>query len=261
MLAGERRKSAEKRGGFLLEAKLADAVRLCFSHQKPNFVGFLDEQQQNLTKKAMKQFAVENYMFWGGYPDAERVVFGVFPEGFPMQASSFPVAALTARFRGQDELSHRDFLGAFLAQGVQRSALGDFLLEPGRAVCFVRREMAAFFLSEVQQVGRTGVSLQEGAQEPFPCGRRFQEMALTVASLRLDGVVSACAGISRQGAAELIRAGKVYKNQEEMGSLSTLVREGDTLSIRGVGKFRLEGPDFARETKKHRLRLPVKKYI
>ena len=51
------------------------------------------------------------------------------------------------------------------------------------------------------------------------------------------------------------------KNQEEMGSLSTLVREGDTLSIRGVGKFRLEGPDFARETKKHRLRLPVKKYI
>ena len=74
-------------------------------------------------------------------------------------------------------------------------------------------------------------------------------------------MVSACAGISRQGAAELIRAGKVYKNQEEMGSLSTLVREGDTLSIRGVGKFRLEGPDFARETKKHRLRLPVKKYI
>ena len=129
----------------LLEARLADCVRL--GEKRPAFLGFLELSERAEAEAYLRRARAENWCFFGGWEDAERVMLGVFPDYLEADASLFPLLGLTIRFRKQDTLSHRDFLGSFMAQGVVRASVGDILVEAGRAVLFVKTELAPHFLS------------------------------------------------------------------------------------------------------------------
>ncbi len=249
----------KSRDDAILEARLRDAVRLAQSGGRPRFVGFLDERQAEQANKIMRSLCVENYMLWGGHGGAERVVFGAFPDFLAPDAAAFPVAALTARYRRSDTLTHRDFLGALLSNGIERETLGDILVEEGRCVLFARSEISDFVITQTEKVGRVGVAVTQGAQEPLPEERRFEEFSSVVASARLDCVVAAAIGTSREKASELVRAGLVMLDHEANTSLSAPVSQGSKLSIRGKGRFVLDriGP----VTKKGRLSIAGRKYI
>jgi RNA-binding protein YlmH len=242
----------------LLEARIADAARLARTGRRPCFVGFLDESE---AKRAARLPAArgDHALFWGGCAGAERVFFGAFPDFLAPDPGAFPVAALTASFRPQDRLTHRDFLGALLHAGVDRASLGDILTEEGRAVIFCRREISRFLCSQTEKVGGVGVRISEGVREPLPAAHHFADFSAVVASARLDCLVAAAVGTGRGKAAEMIRSQLVERNHEAALSPSACVREGDVLSVRGEGRFVIDrlGP----VTKKGRLGVKGRKYI
>ena len=137
-------------GDQWLSARIEDAIRR--SSKRACFVGFLDERETVLAREIVNRERFSNGLFWGGFEDGERVVFGAFPEYQEPDPEAFPSAGITVSFRSQDTLTHRDFLGAFLAAGVRRETIGDILVEPGRAVLFVRQETAGFLLQESQKL-------------------------------------------------------------------------------------------------------------
>ena len=137
----------------ILLARVRDAVNLCDKRHKPQFIGFLDEKEQLYTEKLALQMGFKNYMFWGGHTSSERVVFGAFPDYIEPNVSFFPIRTITAAFRKCDQLSHRDFLGALLSLGMERETLGDFLIEDGRCVFFVREEISQFILMQIKKIG------------------------------------------------------------------------------------------------------------
>lgn len=243
----------------VLEARLRDAARLSESGKRPGFVGFLDERQAAVTQSFMKSLGVSSFLLWGGYEDAERVMLGVFPDFSEPRADLFPIAAVTAEYRREDVLAHRDFLGALLHLGVTRETLGDILTEEGRCVFFCRSEISGFLLSQTEKIGGVGVRLSSGAAEPLPVPHRFEEFSAVVASARLDCTVAAAVGTSREKAAEQIRSGFVMLDHEAVDSPSAPVKEGNKISVRGTGRFVLDavGP----VTKKGRLRIAGRKYI
>jgi RNA-binding protein YlmH len=242
-----------------LSARILDALRLAESRKRPHFVGFLDERETVRTKNLLRRESFVNAQFWGGFPEAERVVLGAFPEFMTPDISAFPVTALTVEFRKQDRLTHRDFLGALLHAGLERSSLGDILTEEGRAVIFCRREVSGFLCSQVEKIGGVGVKITEGAQEPLPVAHRFADFSAVVASARLDCVTAAAVGTSREKAAAMIRSRLVELNHEEEDSPSADVHEGDILSVRGEGRYVIDrlGPP----TKKGRLGIAGRKYV
>lgn len=240
-----------------LTARIRDAVRR--SEHRPCFVGFLDEREATIARRAAQECGCGSWRLWGGYEESERVVFGAFPDYLAPEPESFPIAAITAEYRPCDELTHRDFLGAFLAAGVQRATLGDILPGEGRCVLFVREENAPFFLTQIEKVGRVGVTLRAGYEEPLPQGKGFALFEGVIASARLDCVVAAATHRSREKAARMITAGFVSHNHEPSLSVSTEVREGDRLSIRGCGRYIVDrlGP----VTKKGRIGIAGRKYL
>ncbi|HBR08666.1 MAG TPA: hypothetical protein DD735_07210 [Clostridiales bacterium] len=245
--------------GSLLEARVADAVRLARNGGRPRFVGFLDECGAKQAETLLGRGEREHVMFWGGFPEAERVVMGAFPDFYTPEPDSFPVAGLTASFRCQDRLTHRDFLGALLHAGIERSSLGDILVEEGCAVVFCRTEIAQFLCTQVKKVGGVGVRIALGFSEPLPAAHRFADFSAVVASARLDCLVAAAVKTSREKAAGLVRSQMVQLNHEPAISPSAEVREGDILSVRGEGRFAIDrlGPP----TKKGRLSVAGRKYI
>ena len=181
----------------LFEAKIEDCLRL--GEKRPAFFGlFWIFSERAYAEEYLRRAHAENYRFFGGFPEAERTVLGVFPDYTEPLDEEFPVMGLTVKFRRQDALSHRDFMGSFLAQGVVRASLGDILAEEGRAVLFVKTELAPHFLSQIDKIGRVGVQITKGFTDPLPQAHSFQPMGGVVASERLDCLVAFFGG-HRQG--------------------------------------------------------------
>ena len=91
------------------------------------------------------------------------------------------------------------------------------------------------------------------------CKQQFLQMYGTVASLRIDCVAALATQMSRSKTVDLISAGKVSVNYEEITSPSILLKPGDIITIRGFGKYIL-GEEL-RETKKGRYHILLHKYI
>ncbi len=238
----------------ILKARFLEAVSRSEKLLKPCFFGFLSEEEAAF----LKPFLNKNGMFFGGRDNAERVFVGVFPENIPKTEKAFPIKTLSLNYRKQKNLTHRDFLGSVLALGIKREAVGDILIEDGRAVLFVNSSVAPLILSELKTVGREGVLVTEGANQDLPSAEKREETVFTVSSLRLDCVISAVFSLSRNSATELIEQKLVRVNSIITEKPTKLIFEGDKISLRGKGKFTLKL--LSGETKKGRLKIIVEKY-
>ena len=134
----------------LLNSRADDLVSLCDKTGVPKFMGFLRPEEASLVAASTAQTGLK-HTFFGGYEDAERVFFGVFPDWCDINTALFPITALTITFREQDVLSHRNFLGTFMSLGITRESVGDILIEKGRAVAFFKTEVADYILSQLKK--------------------------------------------------------------------------------------------------------------
>lgn len=240
----------------ILTARIRDAEKRCLSSDIPAYLGFLSPEEAALANEALKYSPVE-YRFCGGYEGAERVYLACIPSR--CEAPEPPIEAVTFLYSEAYPLSHRDFLGSLTALGISRQSIGDILIQSGRAVVFLNREVAKFVLSQIDKVGKTGVKVSLGYAEPLPSSGEKKELSGTVASLRLDCVVSELCSVSRSSAARLIEEGLVSVNSLVCEKVVKQIGAGDRISVRKKGKFEILSSDTY--SKKGRTVLKYLKYI
>lgn len=238
-------------------SKLDDAVELCLTRQKPYFFSFISERKQIVAEDYLKSIYFENFAFFGGYENSERKVLGLFFDE-PCN-DDFPVSPIVFKYRKCDKLSHRDFLGALMSLGIEREAVGDILVGEGRCVVFVKSELKDYITTQISKIGNVGFSFEEFKESDLPKGRGKEEKVYIVSSLRLDNVVAAISGLSREKTKALILSGCVGVNFVPTQNVSQTLKNETTLTIRGRGKFILNG--ILGETKKNRIRISVLHYI
>lgn len=242
----------------LLRARAKDAAALCLRRGRPCFLGFLAEEERGVVEQTVAREGGVCSLFYGGYDAALRGMLAVIPQEFPTEAVRFPFSALAFTYRKEAALCHRDFLGTLLGCGIERDAVGDILCGEGISVAFVTDDLLPYLQEQIFRVGREGVTLLPHYDGPLPEQRQAEELRLTVASLRLDAVVAAVAKCSRSKATETIAAGLVSLRHIVCTAPAHEVTVGDTLSVRGVGRFTVDA--FGGETKKGRNVIIVKKY-
>lgn len=219
--------------------------------------------------------------FWGGYPDAERKMYISLP-GFAAyslsegedEVSEAELASLIGdelsdklsrlliKKSGYVELSHRDYMGALLGLGIERSHVGDIVLIDKGAVVFAEPKIADFLRVSLTEVGRDHVKITDAPE--LTLERHFDTVNGTVASARLDSVVSELTNASRETAKELIRRGFVEHNYFEADAPDALIDSGDIISVRREGKTK--GGKFIIDridelTAKGRIRLAARRYL
>ncbi len=242
----------------LFLAKIADLFAVVQRQNVVRYTSFLDEKQTFLAQQYAEQSATCRWMLWGGYENATRKMLGVFPDYLEPNEAHFPIAPITFTYRREDALTHRDFLGCVMALQVKRETVGDILVQQGNAVLFATDKIEPLLMQELQKIGRVGVKLQRGITVPISHQQQYEYLSGTVASMRLDCVVSLMTGKSREKSCDLIKAGYVQLNYQEMQDNSAAVLQDDILSVRGYGKAKV-GADI-QKTKKDRYRLTLCKY-
>ncbi len=194
--------------------------------------------------------------------DTERVdAFAAFLETNDDLREQIPIQALKIRGSGFRNLTHRDFMGGILSLGIDRSVVGDIAVtSESEALVIVHEKIAPYLLTELKKIGRDAVKVEKCDLTPaFEIPRQYADEPIVVSSPRLDGVVKALTGKSRETAAEMVRSGLVELEYKQTDNVSAEVKEGMILSIRGFGKYVIGHTSGT--TKSGRIRISCKKYI
>lgn len=239
----------------LLPARIRDLKNICEKTSSPKFLGFLTSDELSVALKCLKNSV--GYTFFGGYEGAERTVLAFLPDW--CDEPIYPITALTFTYRQCDSLSHRDFLGSLMALGITRETVGDILVENGRAVAFVLSDIADFIVSQISKIGKVGVQVHKGFENPLPSLSKKQSFSVTVASTRLDCVISALCGFSRKEASEKIADGYVTVNSVCIEKSIYNVMPDSNITVRQKGKFEITSCD--EYSKKGRIILRYNKYV
>ena len=179
-------------------------------------------------------------LFDGGFDNAERVRAVFLNPEWGDYGKENLLSALRIEYRPQDTLGHRDVLGALMALGIERDTIGDIISEESSATLICLPEMSKFITENLAKAGRVGVKITEISLDEIP--KREEELSVntdTVASLRIDAVLSAAFGLSRSKTAELISTGRVSLDHLPCLQPAKELAEGALLSVRGLGRAKL----------------------
>ena len=184
-----------------------------------------------------------NAAFWGGYPDAERVM-AAFHDGVPPEPGEWPIRTVRITWNAKfAHPEHRDLLGAVMGLGMERDAMGDIAMGMWRdAPCawlFVTPEMADYVASNLEGAGRASVKAEVTDDFPAISPPEGSELRVTVQNPRLDAVLAAGWRLSRAEAQRLMAAGMVKLNHVVNLHADARVEKGDLISARGHGRIRV----------------------
>lgn len=247
----------------MLLAGAEDKFRQCCQQYCLTYTNFLDLRQRSLVEKSLRELGVSSSearcVFYGGYEDAERTMAVFLPDYADERDCPLSVIRIKAPSGGR-KLTHRDYLGSLLGLGLKREMTGDILVTDSGADIIVMEEVKDFILFNYSKAGRTTLQPEEVPLSELKIPEQKTVMMKdTVASLRLDNVISSAFQLSRAKASEAIRSGIVFVNSMQVEKPDMQVDEGCKLVLRGKGKAYLR--TVGSRTRKDRLFIEIEKYV
>ena len=254
-------KIAQNPDDKLLLAKVYDKLNAGIRRNIPASTGFLSPRELELCRYLGGN--EEGIVAFGGYEAAERKMLVYLPDYLDeeyLHGEDSPAVCLRATFHPSEQPTHRDFLGALMGSGITRESIGDICINQNTCDLLVTAQIAPYLLQNFESAGRTALKLAQiplsQLQTPV---QNVMAIKDTLASLRLDSVVSAGFRMSRSLAAQHIIAGKVAVDGIPIEKPDKFVTEGAKISLRGAGKIQLVSATGL--TKKNRIPVIIHRYM
>lgn len=235
----------------LLLSRLDDLICKYYCGVTEGF-GFLNELEVSVAHNYLKNQGVE-HTFFGGYSGSTRMLVYLSDS-----YSADDITTLKVTAKGDNNLTHRDYLGSLMGLGINRDCVGDILLKGKYAVVFIKRELKNYVLQNLTTVGRATVQVAEYVGDIGSLNPEFEEIELLITSMRADNFITSVCKCSRQKAIDFIASDLVFINYSCIQKPSKVISCGDVISIRGFGKFKIG--EILRNTKSGRLVVSVLQY-
>ncbi len=254
----------------ILISHLYDMKEKCADNSVITHTNFMALDELSAVKSAEKHLSefAETY-YYGGYEDAERRIALFVPRFYSVvdieeylteNEEENPICILRLKKDKFSTLSHRDYLGAIMGLGIKREMTGDIKVSSEGADVFCLKTMAKFISENLKKTGRGSVEGEILPVRLYNEGAEKTEIKFySVASLRLDSIVSAAFNLSRGTAAEAISKGIVYVNSSQCLKNDFTLKQGDKIVFRGKGKVLLY--EVIGESKKGRVHINLKRYL
>lgn len=269
---------------LMLEKRFLDLYSQADRRNMIIFTDFLNIAELNIIKSLAPKMPFVKQCFWGGYQLAERQIVALIPEAlifakeftvyFPFEC----IQITPSNIKFAEELNHRDYLGTFISTGIDRSKLGDIIVNENVCYCMCSSSISKYLLDEISRIRHTTVNAklhEELFKQDFSYNLsdefiyhpdynelsstiNFIDIDKTVSSFRLDSIVAAAISKSRNTASELIREKNVIVNGFCQISKDYVLKQSDVISIRGFGKYIFF--DSGGKTSKNRFHVTLKKY-
>lgn len=242
-------------------SKALDQFVLAEKRNIPTYTDFLDRhkiaiiqsllQKENITMKLM-----------GGNDDTERCYLCFHKENYSHIEDDHVIVKVVPKLNNftRKSLSHRDYLGSIMGLGLVRQKLGDILIDSEQnAYVYVKKDIGDYIHLYLHTVGRIDVTtdILDESNISMP-EQQFKSISVTVASLRLDAIISKAFSISRSDSLTAVKGGRVSVNHVVTENNSVILKEGDRIGIRRLGKMKIAS--IGHETKKGRIHITIHRF-
>lgn len=245
-----------------LKKRIQDLADQSYRTGQYTYTSFLTQSEQEIYYQLRDRLEGVESVLFGGAEGCDRQIlrFGGAERlgcdaGFPV--CCIEISPVQAKF--SDQLTHRDYLGALMNLGIERSTIGDIMQREQCAYLFCLEKVAAYITGNLTQIKHTSVKCRRLEQLPDAVKPQRETVNLVAASMRLDVIVARLYHLSRSQSMKLFREKKVFVNGRQMQHGSGVLKEQDTVSVRGYGKFVCEST--AGRTRKGNLNVRISRYI
>lgn len=245
----------------MLKKRLLDLATMAYRQNIYTYSNFLNASELSLYSQMARDLSFIGHCKFGGNDLCERkiIAFGSedelgYPADFPIRL--IKISPLTPKFA--DTLTHRDFLGSLINLGIERNTLGDIFIKENTGFVYCLSSIAPYIAEHLEKIKHTHIQCSFVEMDIPEITPVFTPLSFTVASTRIDTVAASLTKLSRNKAAELFLARKIFLNGTVMENHSYLLKPNDVISIRGYGKFIYKGIEYT--TKKSRLVIQLLKY-
>ncbi len=240
-----------------IEKRLIDLSRQANRKGIVMFSDFLSLYEQSILQQNKDQLEARIELS-GGYTYAERQMAAFIPDAlfYEWEYPFVCIQILPAYPKFAEQLTHRDVLGALMSLGIERSRIGDLIVDATEKETniffFAEEDLAPYIVDSLVSIRHTVVTARQLATAQIDYVPHFTEKEAIITSNRLDAVIAAICKLSRSAALRLIQEGKIFVNGTECLHNTYYCKPNDILSIRGFGKVRFG--EILGTTKKDRIR-------
>lgn len=221
---------------------------------------FLDPRQAAIVTALVQKTDNVRVHFDGGYEGAERRRALIAPDYHTgLDDMGIEVLSIVGGDSKFLTLTHGDFMGSILALGMKRDKIGDIHVYEAGCHCLVAEEASSYLDLQLQQVHKVAVQTEIIPLTQFqPARIQLEEQYISVASLRMDGIVSDAFRLSRAKILLPIKSGKCKVNWKVEEDPSKQLHEGDLISVQGLGRFKVLEVEGL--SKKGRIRMKIGRF-
>ena len=228
----------DKEKSFLIN-RFKELANISFNKDIYTFTDFLNLNEISILKSIENELPPVKMTLSGGNLYAERKIACFNPvdinyeQDFPI--SVIKISPLSRKFT--DKLTHRDYLGALLNLGLDRTKIGDIFVLDLDAYIYVIDDLASYIAENLTRVKHTNVKCVLCEKLTIDIKPNLKEITGNVASVRLDSLISTAFGSSRNSIIPLISGAKVFVNGKLITSNGYELKPADIVSVRGKGRF------------------------
>ncbi|WP_216855205.1 YlmH family RNA-binding protein [Paenibacillus alba] len=241
--------------------KAWDWVERAAEQHAVKLTDFLDPRQAFILTSLVNRHPDVHCRLDGGYSAAERRRALIAPDYRPLDGEDMAMSVLSVA-SGDGKfltLEHGDYMGAILGLGMKRDKVGDIHVIEGGCHCLVTQDAADYLHLNLSQVHKVHVQTELLPLDQLELAQvSLDEITLSVASMRMDGIVSDVFRLSRAKVLTPIQAGRCRVNWKLEEDPSKPLKEGDMVSMQGFGRFKVLEVEGV--TKKGRIRVKIGKF-
>jgi len=220
-----------------------DLALRAYNNNRYYFTDFLSLSEYTELESERGSFSGVTYKSFGGYPDAERVMIRFGNENELGYIEDFPIVCIRITFANKkfaSSCSHRDYLGSLMGLGLERKCFGDIICDDEGAYVFVEEKNAEYVIDSLSSVGRNIVKLSIIDELPEEIKKgKTKEVLIQAASMRVDGIAAHVYHLSRKDIIPYFFEKKVAVNGKIVENNDKQLNQGDIVSLRGFGKFKV----------------------
>ena len=224
------------KGEEVFVKKVLDSLDQVQYKQRLILTQFLDPYHQSIVKSVIGHQDEVQVLENGGFIHSESQRMIIAPYFYEIEKEDFEIVVCKIIYaKNFEKLTHRDILGALMSIGIKRELFGDIVEKDKDFYLAVDQHIYEYLKDHLSMIKRSKVKFVEWDEE-IEVKNDYLVKSFIVSSFRLDKIISSFYKISRQKAAEFIRAGHVKVNHKPVEQINYLCNNKDIISFKKHGR-------------------------
>ena len=255
----ERYKNNEEK---ILVANILDKGNRYEKTNKIEYTDFLNLNEYRIVISILNELSISYKEFSLNNILTKKVIFFT-PDYVEVNNEFFSnyIACLKIKPNISSKLAHKDYMGGIYSLGVKHEVIGDIFATEDAGYVFCKKSISEYIVLNMYKIANQEVKVVEMSfdeEEIMNLSLHFIEKEYIVASMRIDAVLASVYKLSRNEVKEKIQKGDLFLNDKNEYYLSHFLKEGDIVSFKRCGKFKLG--KCLRKTRSDRTVIKIYKY-